>query len=252
MPYNEQVKQIQALLVGKWGAKIDVDGLAGPATYRAIYNALMSARPKVSVDTPPPAADKVDPAGTPAEPIPVLLNVPHYSQGAPLVRGILLGFPLTEQQKAENIALMKEERPPKYKEPDTCQKSGCLSTALWCCLAAQRGDDFPAVDSFIEHLVSCECYLNGSILHQGKACAEFGFRYQRQISAYAAKNYLRDGYPIIIQIRKPHTHFLVGLGYDAVKGYAVHDPGTRDGNFYKGERWLNESDVTRFDVASPK
>ena len=249
MPYRESVKQIQALLVGKWGAKISVDGWYGPATERAIYDALMDGRPKVSVDKAPPAADT---AGTPAEAISVLQNVPHYSQGAPLIKGILLGFPLTDQQKAKNLAEMKAGRPPKYKEPDTCQKSGCLSTALWCCLAAQRGDDFPSVDSFIEHIVSCECYLNGSILHQGKACAEFGFRYQREISAYEAKNYLKDGYPVIIQIRKPHTHFLVGLGYDIMKGYAVHDPGTREGDFYQTERWIPSADVTRFDVASPK
>lgn len=250
MPYSDTMMQIQDLLIRKFGQKIDADGYFGPSTERAIYDALMDARPKVSVDRAPPAADRADTAGTPAEPIPVLTHVPHYSQGAPLIRGILLGFPLTAEQKAENAVEIEAGRPPKYKEPDTCKKSGCLSTALWCCLAAQGVN--ASVDSFIEHLVSCECYLPGSILHQAKACAEFGFRYKREISAYAAKNYLRDGIPVILQIRKPHTHFLVGLGYDVMRGYAYHDPGTREGNFYKGERWGESRDVTRFDVALPK
>ena len=234
MPRSESVKQIQALLVGKWGAKISVDGLYGPATERAIYNALMDAHPKVSVDRAPPAADRAniaDTAGTPAEPIPVLQNVPHHSQGAADIRNILLGM---------------------HEGADTCRKSGCLSTALWCCLSAQSGDDFPAVDSFIEHMVSCGCYTHESLLIQGKACAEFGFQYKWDIAAREAKDYLRDGIPIIIQIRKPHTHFLVGLGYDIMRGYGYHDPGTREGNFYKGAWWLPSADVTRFDVAVKK
>ena len=232
MPYNEDVFRIQKLLNEKWDAKIDQDGLAGPATYRAIYDALMDAHPKVSVDRAPPAADRAniaDTAGTPAEPISVLQNVPHHSQGAADIRDILLGM---------------------HEGADTCRKSGCLSTALWCCLSAQGVD--ASVDAFIEHLVSCECYTDDSLLIQSKACDEFGFQYKWDIAAHEAKNYLRDGIPIILQIRKPHTHFLVGLGYDVMKGYAVHDPGTREGNFYKGARWIESRDITRYDVASPK
>ena len=250
MPYSDTMMQIQDLLIRKWGAQIEADGFYGPATERAIYNALYDGSPTAESK----AAAQERPAnttGTPAEQIPVLTHVPHFSQGAPLIKDILLGFPLTEQEKFENSVEIKEGRPPKWKEPDTCRKSGCLSTALWCCLAAQRDDDFPSVDSFIEHIVSCECYLNGSILHQTKACAEFGFFYDREISADKAKNYLRGGIPVIIQIRKPHIHFLVGLGYDVMNGYAVHDPGTQWGNFYKEKRYVASNEAVRFDCAIP-
>lgn len=219
--HNYGVAELQIALwkAGYLKGNHDVDGVVGKGTHGAVQ--------KYFEDK---AIAENDVKGTPAEPIRVLTHVPHYSQGAPLIRDIKLGMDAGA---------------------DTCQKSGCLSTALWCCLAAQRDENFPHIDSFIEHIVSCECYTDDSLLIQAKACAEFGFRYQRQISAYAAKNYLRDGIPIIIQIRKPHTHFLVGIGFDDAKGYAYHDPGTREGNFYKGERWIESRDVTRYDVAIP-
>ena len=224
-----------------------IDGLVGRGTLAAI-----EAYKHGKDDGTKPPAPEDSTAGTAAETIPVLQNVPHYSQASPLIRDILLGFPLMPWQEAENKQAKDEGKPEPHKAPDTCKKSGCLSTALWCCMASHRDEDFPAIDSFIEHLVSCECYLPGSILHQAKACQEFGFSYARQTSAYAAKNYLRDGIPIIIQIRKPHTHFLVGLGYDVMKGYACHDPGTQFGNFYKEPRYVLSEAVTRYDAVIPK
>ena len=102
-------------------------------------------------------------------------------------------------------------------------------------------------------MVSCECYLPGSILHQGKACEEFGFVYAREVTAEAAKNYLRDGMPVIVRIQQHgHSHFVIALGYDVMKGYAVHDPGTQWGNFYKEPRYVLSEAVTRYDAVIPK
>ena len=200
--------------------KTDVDGYIGRGSLDAIA-AYQRGR----------AADEGT-AGTAAEAIPVVQNVPHYSQAAPLIADIKLGM---------------------HEGADPCRRSGCLTTAMYCCMDAQRGNDFPAIDSFIEHLASCECYTDRSLLITQKACDEFGFEYRRDIPAWAAQGYLKAGSPIILCIqRKGHTHFVIGLGYDVMKGYAVHDPGTQWGNFYKEPRYVLSEAVTRYDAVIPK
>ena len=220
MPYSKTMQEIQTILVERYDQAIDIDGLVGPATEGAILAVLMANAP-INEDAAPAADGAVR--------YPVREDVPHISQGDSSISGIWLGHGTNA---------------------DTCRKSGCLSCALWIVLTAQ---DACKVDcaQFIHNNVDDGCYNETSIINQAKVCERYGFVYQRDITDYAAKNYLKDGIPVILQIRKPHTHFLVGLGYDMMKGYAYHDPGTREGNFYDDARWLPESDVTRYDVAIP-
>ena len=206
----------------------DADGIAGRGTLAAI-EAYKRGRDD---GTKPPAPADDGTAGTAAETIPVLQNVPHYSQAAPMIADIKLGM---------------------HENADPCRRSGCLTTAMYCCMDAQRGNDFPAIDSFIEHLASCECYTDRSLLITQKACDEFGFIYCREVSPFAAQNYLRDGIPVILCIqRKGHTHFVIALGYDVMKGYSIHDPGTQFGNFYKEPRYVLSEAVVRYDAVIPK
>ena len=213
MPYSETMKEIQQVLVDHHGQQIDVDGWIGPATERAILVALQ----------PPPGAAETPPGAFSG----VIADVPHISQGAPEVAQIRLGFDDTA---------------------DTCQKSGCLSCCLWSVLCAQGMD--VSCDSFIEHLAASECYTDSSLLITQKACDEVDAVYCREITAHAAHNYLSDGIPIILRIHQHgHSHFVVAIGYDADKGYAVHDVGTRRGNFYDNPRYIAAAEVTRYDAA---
>lgn len=218
--------QIELYKEGYLRMESDIDGMVGPGTLAAIaaYN-----RDRDNGDT---ATNEGMPEAKAEKAIDVLKNVPHYSQAAPLIADIKLGM---------------------HEGADPCRRSGCLSTAVWCCMASHRDEDFPAIDSFIEHLASCECYTDRSLLLTQKACEEFAFDYQRDIPDWAAQGHLKGGAPVILRISKDgHTHFVIAIGYDEVRGYAVHDPGTQWGNFYKQPRYVLSRDVTRYDAVIPK
>lgn len=230
MTYQETNAAIQRIV----GA--DADGIWGPNSARATLAYL-----QVQDGNDAEAQDRATDEGMPEAPlggsIAPLQDIPHTSQGSEMVKNILLGT---------------------HPNPDTCKRSGCLSCAMWCVMTAQGVDASP--DSFIEHLVSCGCYDNNSILNQPNAAKEFGFIYKHQQSQYAIKKELRAGRPVILQHRlHGHTHFVVGIGYDAVREwYCIHDPGTQWGNFYDRERledearFLRARDVTRFDICRKK
>ena len=145
--FQVTLAQIELYKEGYLRQKTDVDGFCGRGTLAAI-----EAYKRGKDDGTKPPAPEDSTAGTAAETIPVLQNVPHYSQAADLIKDILLGFPLTPAQEAENKQAKDEGKPEPHKAPDNCKKSGCLSTALWCCMASHRDESFPAIDSFIEHL----------------------------------------------------------------------------------------------------
>ena len=241
MPYSETMEQIQSLMVLHFNQDIDIDGIIGPATEKAILSVLKTYSPKPRVE-----------AVTPQEaPQGAISDVPHHSQGASDVSSLWLGKGLTIEQIKENSFAKDRGKVPPHKGPDTCRQSGCLTCALWAVLTFQ---DACKVDPayFIEQNVENDCYDSNSIINQMKVCERYGFVYAFDITAAAAKNYLKRNIPIIFQIKKPHTHFLVGLGYDVMLGYAYHDPGTREGNFYENPQWMPQQDITRFDAAIPK
>ena len=242
MPYSETMEQIQSLMVLHFNQDIDIDGFIGPATEKAILSVLKTYSPK-------PRVESVTPQEAPQG---VIADVPHHSQGASDVSGIWLGTPLTDEQIKENREAKEKGDPEPHKGPDTCRRSGCLTCALWAVLSFQ---DACKVDPayFIEQNVENGCYNKNSIINQMKVCERYGFVYAWEITFAAAKQYLKRNIPVIIQIKKPHTHFLVGLGYDGERGrYAYHDPGTREGNFYENPRYIEQEAITRIDVAIPK
>ena len=251
MPYSDDTKAIQQLLVDKFHQDIDVDGIYGFQTGRAILNTLQSFAQGREDDQARQAAENERPVGKL-----ILKGVPHISQwDYPHIE--ILPQREVEEKNPDGSPKLDDEGKPiiKVLAPETCRDYGCMS----CCvelLRAYYAGDTPNIEWFIAHMKEIDGYNDRGWIRWGKVKEAIGLQHTSNIGIEAGITQINVSRPVILEIRtkEGRTHYILGIGYDP-KGFHCNDVGSWRGNAYEnpgrtdtpGQTFVPYENVTRVD-----